>query len=213
MGSGRDGKGEIFLKKVIGYIFSRSLLAGCSIEDIARDFYLSEKEAKTIIKEMQKKGLVKPGKRLELTDKARKMIKVVLTGGVFDIIHRGHIYTLSKAKELGDVLIVTVARDKIVKKIRGRPAINPEHHRAELVSSIKYVDAALLASEDDPLGALYYVKPDIVAIGYDQKHDEAEIERKAAEKGIKLVVKRLDSPFPNLKSTKIKKEKTAMHSL
>ncbi len=161
---------------------------------------------------MKEKGLIKTNRDIVLTPEGRKKITVVLTGGVFDIIHRGHIYTLSKAKALGDVLVVVVARDRIVEKLRGKSAMNSERDRAELVNSIKYVDAALLGSEEDPLGAMYVVKPDIIAIGYDQKHDEREIETKALERGLKVRVKRLDSPIPDMKSTKIKKERDAIES-
>ena len=205
-------KGEQFIKRVLGFIFSRSLQNECKKENICEAFNLSDFEADSVLNELKEKGLIRINQGIVLTKEGRKKITVVLTGGVFDIIHRGHIYTLSKAKALGDVLVVVVARDKIVEKIRGKPAMNSERDRAELVSSIKYVDAALLGSEDDPLGAMYVVKPDIIAIGYDQKHDEKEIEMKALERGINVKVKRLDSPIPDMKSTKIKKERDAIES-
>jgi cytidyltransferase-like protein len=149
---------------------------------------------------------------LSLTPDGRRSIKVILAGGVFDIIHSGHIYTLEKAKSLGDALVVSVARDKIVKELRGKPPMNPETERARLVQSIKYVDAAILSSETDPLGAIREVRPDIVAVGYDQKHDEEEIITRAKESGLKVIVTRLDSPVPGIKSTKIKRDRRAMRS-
>jgi cytidyltransferase-like protein len=205
-------KGEHFIKRVLGFIFSRSLQDRCRKEDILEAFNLSDFEADSVLSELKEKGLIKTNRDIVLTPEGRKKITVVLTGGVFDIIHRGHIYTLSKAKALGDVLVVVVARDRIVEKLRGKSAMNSERDRAELVNSIKYVDAALLGSEEDPLGAMYVVKPDIIAIGYDQKHDEREIETKALERGLKVRVKRLDSPIPDMKSTKIKKERDAIES-
>jgi len=205
-------KGEDFIKKVLGFIFSRSLQDKCKREDIREAFNLTEFEANSLIDELKVEGLIEENQGIILTVEGRKKITVVLTGGVFDIIHRGHVYTLSKAKTLGDVLVVVVARDKIVERIRGKPAMNSERDRAELVNSIKYVDVALLGSEDDPLGAMYVVKPDIIAIGYDQKHNEREIETKALERGLKVQVKRLDSPIPDMKSTRIKKEKDTIES-
>ncbi|MEM0117607.1 MAG: adenylyltransferase/cytidyltransferase family protein [Conexivisphaerales archaeon] len=203
---------EAFIKRVLGFIFATSLQRNCKLQDIADSFYLSKGEAEQLISQLKDEGLIKMNDAITLTEDGRKRIKVVLTGGVFDIIHRGHIYTLSKAKELGDVLVVVVARDKIVQKLRGKPALNSEKDRAELVRSIRYVDAAVLGSEEDPLGAMYSVRPDVIAIGYDQKHDEREIETKANQNGMKVQVKRLDSPVPNMKSTDIKQKKEAMES-
>lgn len=201
-------------KKILSIIFSCSLSGVCTEDILAEELNFSKERVSEMIKELSARGLisVKEGK-LFLTEDGRRSIKVVMTGGVFDIIHRGHIYTLKKAKSLGDVLVVSVARDKIVRKLRGELPMNSESDRAELVRSIRYVDAAVLGSEEDPLGAMYDVKPDIVAIGYDQKHDESEIKQKAEEKGMKLVVVRLDSPLPDMKTTKIKEQKDVMNSL
>lgn len=138
--------------------------------------------------------------------RGREQIKVVLAGGVFDIIHPGHDYFLKEAKALGDLLVVSVARDKTVLRFRGRKAMHEEGIRLELVSSIRYVDCAILGSETDIFNTVLRVRPDVIALGYDQKHDELELKRRAQEAGLKLEVLRLDSPFPGMKSSEIKRK-------
>lgn len=104
----------------------------------------------------------------------------VLVGGVFEIIHPGHLFLLRKAKELGRVVVV-VARDSTVVKLKGRMPVVPEEQRLEVVRSIKYVDEAHLGS--DPLdieGTLRKHKPDIVLLGPDQSMIE-ELVRRAVE--------------------------------
>lgn len=92
----------------------------------------------------------------------------VLVGGVFEILHPGHIYLLKKAKEYGEVIVV-VARDKTIKKLKGREPIIPEAQRLEVIRSLKYVDEAILGDEDLNLkGVIETVKPDIILLGPDQ---------------------------------------------
>jgi len=105
---------------------------------------------------------------LRMTDKGRKLIRVGLIGGVFDILHVGHIETLKVAKEKVDVLVVVIARNKTVRKFKGRDVVMDENDRLRLVSSIKYVDLAILGSEEDFMEPVLRVDPDIIFLGYDQ---------------------------------------------
>ncbi|MCP8307739.1 MAG: FAD synthase [archaeon] len=130
-------------------------------------------------------------------------MKVVLTGGVFDIIHPGHIFTLSSAKNLGDVLVVIVARDKTVTKNKGRSPFNNEEQRLELVNSLKIVDAAILGSEGNIFESVMKVMPDVIALGYDQKHNESELEKEAKRHELSLKFVRLGTKMPDIKSSKI----------
>jgi len=75
--------------------------------------------------------------------------KIVLAGGVFDIIHPGHIHTLNAAKALGDVLVVAIATDKTAKKMKKRQPLHSQELRHELVSSLSMVDVAVIGNEDD----------------------------------------------------------------
>lgn len=141
-----------------------------------------------------------------LVDKCRRHIKVVLAGGVFDVIHIGHVYTLRKAKSMGDILVVVIARDETVRRLKGSEPIHNEVQRQELVSAIRYVDLAILGDREDMMKTVELVRPDIVALGYDQAHDESYIYNESKKRGIELKVVRLDSPYPNIKSRNIKKD-------
>jgi len=87
--------------------------------------------------------------------------KIVHTNGAYDLLHAGHIYTLQKAKELGDILIVSINSDDSVRKYKGldRPILSQDE-RAILLSSIEYVDYVTIFSEDNILKTLEILKPD-----------------------------------------------------
>jgi FAD synthetase len=120
----------------------------------------------------------------------------VLASGVFDLVHYGHIHFLKEARRAGGdnaYLIVVVARDKTVKRLKGRLPILPEEQRRAIVESLKPVDEAILGSEGfDMYATLNEVKPDIVAVGYDQTDEEAAVKRVIAETGISVRVVRID---------------------
>jgi len=164
-------------------------------------------EAQEEIEQLRRLGLVAlDGESARLTPKGRKSISVVFIGGGFELIHYGHVYTISKAKGLGDVLVVSVARDSTIRKRKKREPLISEEDRVRLLSSLRQVDAAILGVEGDIYVTLQKVKPDIVALGYDQYHLEDEVKREAAKRRMKLRVVRLDSPYPNIKTTRILKE-------
>ena len=98
--------------------------------------------------------------------------KIVLAGGVFDIIHPGHINTLNAAKKLGDVLVVVVATDKTAIKMKKREPLHSAQLRQELVSSLTMVDLCIIGDEEDIFKTVDLVKPQIIALGYDQTHQE-----------------------------------------
>jgi FAD synthetase len=100
------------------------------------------------------------------TNNANK--KIVLTAGTFDLLHPGHCNTLKYAKSLGDELIVVIARDETVKKIKGRKPVIPENQRRDMVESIKPVDKAILGSLTDKLEPIIKIKPDVIVLGPDQ---------------------------------------------
>ena len=117
------------------------------------------------------------------------MVKVMATGA-FDILHLGHIYFLKEAKKLGDTLAVVVAKDSTVRKLKHEP-INPEQIRLDLIKELKIVDQAYLGHEKDIYEILKEIKPDIIALGYDQLHDEKIIEKELKIKNINAKVIRL----------------------
>ena len=99
--------------------------------------------------------------------------KIVFTNGCFDIIHVGHIRYLSKAKELGDILIVGLNSDESVKKLKGdnRP-INSFEDRAILLSSLRFVDSVIMFKEQTPDNLIKKIVPDILVKGGDYKLED-----------------------------------------
>ena len=142
-----------------------------------------------------------------LTNLGREQIKVVLVGGVFDLLHVGHIHTLKSAKLLGDVLIIVVATDSTVSGLKkNRKIYHDEKSRLELVSSIKFVDKAVIGRKKSIYDTVEFVRPDIIALGYDQIHDEIAMKKNCFDRGLNLDIVRLSSPIPELKSSLIKSE-------
>lgn len=125
----------------------------------------------------------------------------VMTQGVFDILHVGHLRYFEKARALGDELVVVVARDKTVERAKHKPVMHEEARR-ELVASLKPVDLAVLGHEDDPFKSVEDLRPDIIAIGYDQTYDPAVIERECAKRGVKVEVVRLGHYDSDLDGTR-----------
>jgi len=119
-----------------------------------------------------------------------KMIRILATG-TFDILHPGHILYLKKAKELGDELFVIVSRDTMVQH-KSKPVI-PERQRLQVVRALGVVDHAKLGSEHDMFEPLMTIKPDIVALGFDQYFDEKELQEDLEKRHIPSRVIRL--PF------------------
>ena len=153
---------------------------------------------------MVKKQLVNADKTL--TESGRDVLKVVLAGGVFDIIHPGHIYTLNAAKELGDVLVVVVATDNTAVKMKKRRPLHSQEQRQELVNSLSMVDLCLIGQEDDIFKTVNLVRPEIIALGYDQVHQEKFITEGCKKIELDAKVARLQSPIPESSSSKIQRE-------
>ena len=141
-----------------------------------------------------------------LSQLKRDSLRVVLAGGVFDIIHPGHIHTLNDAKKLGDVLVVVVATDKTAIKMKKREPLHSAELRQELVSSLNMVDLCIIGDEDDIFKTVDLVKPQIIALGYDQTHQEKFITEGCKKINLDVTVARLESPRPETSSSKIQKE-------
>ena len=132
--------------------------------------------------------------------------KIVLAGGVFDIIHPGHIHTLNAAKALGDVLVVAIATDKTAQKMKKRPPLHNQELRRELVSYLSMVDKAVIGHEDDIFETVKEIKPDIIVLGYDQTHQEKFIGDGCKRINLDVEIVRLQSPVPDLSSSEIEKK-------
>ncbi len=124
----------------------------------------------------------------------RSMLRIVLAGGVYDILHLGHLTALAEAKNYGDVLIVVVATDVTAETLKGRRPVFPEEDRRALVDSLKPVDAAILGYEDVGMGyeqVIDDVKPDIIALGYDQDSLARTITELVKRRNLKIQIVRL----------------------
>ncbi len=140
--------------------------------------------------ENERRMLTEERGRFFLSPGERKKLKVVLTGGVFDILHIGHIFTLEEAKKLGDVLVVAVAKDEMIRRKKREP-IHNQDYRKIMVSSLRAVDAAI-SGFDEAERMVEFIKPDVIVYGYDQKEflkpegiEVVKVSKKIDEKRIK----------------------------
>lgn len=170
-----------------------------------KNLKLSQEYIQSRIVNLEKNGLIDEKKSC-LTDIGRNSLRIVLAGGVFDIIHPGHIHTLNAAKALGDVLVVVIATDKTAVKMKKRIPLHNQELRKDLVNSLSMVDLALVGNEQDIFKTVDYVKPQIIALGYDQVHQEKFIIDGCQRIGLEVKVARLQSPVPEFSSSDIEKK-------
>jgi rfaE bifunctional protein nucleotidyltransferase chain/domain len=114
---------------------------------------------------------------------------VAFTNGVFDIIHKGHIFSLSAAAAEADYLVVGVNSDASVKRLKGesRP-FNEENSRAMVLASLEMVDAVTVFEEDTPLELIKKVLPDVLIKGGDYKPDEIAGSAEVRANGGRVVI-------------------------
>ena len=141
-----------------------------------------------------------------LAEVQKSSSKIVLAGGVFDIIHPGHINTLNAAKKLGDFLVVVIATDKTAVEMKKREPLHSAQLRQELVSSLSMVDLCIVGDEDNIFKTVDLVKPQIIALGYDQTHQEEFIKEGCKKINLDVSVARLESPRPETSSSSIQRE-------
>lgn len=105
--------------------------------------------------------------------------KIVLASGVFDLLHLGHVRFLEEAKKAGGAnaeLVVIIARDSTVEKMKGAKPVMSENQRRVLVESLKVVDEAVLGLEHFGIAdVIEKIKPDVIALGYDQTSMEKHV--------------------------------------
>ena len=115
--------------------------------------------------------------------------KIVFTNGVFDILHKGHIASLSEAASHGDILIIAVNTDASVKKLKGptRP-INDESALALVLASLLQTDAVILFEEDTPLELITALMPDVLVKGGDYTVEQIAGAKEVIAAGGKVVI-------------------------
>jgi FAD synthetase len=124
-----------------------------------------------------------------------------MASGVFDLLHLGHLHYFQEARKLGDELVVVVAADATVRKRKHEP-VNPQAMRLEMVSNLKVVDRAVLGREGDMFSVVEELKPDIIALGYDQEMDESWINSECARRGLSIKIVRLPKMDSDLDATR-----------
>jgi len=133
-------------------------------------------------------------------------MKKVMLFGTFDIVHMGHIHMFKEARGYGDYLITVVGRDKNVEKIKGEAPLHTDKERAEFLKHIKLIDQVMLGDSDDPYKPIKDMKPDVIALGYDQRVYVDKLEDAITQCGLSSHIVRLRPYEENrFKSSKLKK--------
>lgn len=118
----------------------------------------------------------------------------IMIFGTFDIVHRGHLNFFKQARELAKhaFLVVSIARDKNVKKIKSKKPKNSEKQRLKQVAESKSVDKAVLGGVNKYLSHIVKESPDIIALGYDQTAYVKTLKKDLKSAGLKTKVVRLN---------------------
>lgn len=150
------------------------------------------------------RSVVNPPEHYSITEGGKNNLRIVLTGGVFDIVHLGHLKTLKEAKKHGDILFVIVASDETVEANKGRKPLNNQENRVELLSHIDFVDIVMRGSSDPKkfLDIAINVKPDVIILGYDQTLSEEKLSNLLSDSGLhNTEIVKLEARIPNEKSS------------
>ncbi len=121
---------------------------------------------------------------------------IAFTNGCFDILHEGHIFSLSQAAQEADFLIVGVNSDSSTKRLKGpeRP-INHEHSRALLLASLTIIDAVVIFDEDTPFELITAVQPDVLVKGGDYTIEQIVGSKEVIAKGGRVVINPIIAGF------------------
>ena len=135
-----------------------------------------------------------------------KRVKVMAFGG-FDVLHAGHVHFLQYAKRQGDYLIVVVATDRVLKKVKRHDPYFSQEERRRLVGSLKFVDKAILGDKNNTLLPIKWERPDVIVLGYDQPKQIGDLRKELAAIGIRVKKIVRAKPFAahKHKSSKVKK--------
>lgn len=129
-------------------------------------------------------SLVQQVRRWRFLDK-----RIVFTNGVFDLLHQGHIYSLSSAAKEADILIVGMNSDSSVKRLKGKERpVNDQRSRALILASLVMVDAVVVFDEDTPLELIKAVLPDVLVKGGDYTQEQVVGSEEVIAAGGKVVI-------------------------
>jgi cytidyltransferase-like protein len=196
-------------KRIIRQLYINNLRGLSSdLSVLSRQLEMSNKTLEQFRNSLQKANSININDgNLVLTSLGRKHLSVVMTGGTYDILHVGHLFTLEQARFLGDVLVVVLATDKNVKRLKNRLPTNTLEDRVQILENVKSVDAVVKGSETDFMSTVDLIDPDIIALGYDQADEEKSLYNAVSERGhshIKII--RLQKYVPGKSTTQIKQD-------
>ncbi len=171
-------------------------------------FYLDDDQLMIALNELEENNYIEfeslgNEKSYKLNLKGRNQLKVVLTGGAYDLLHTGHIKTLKEAASFGNFLLVVVAKDSTVEGRKRKP-IHSEVQRMKLLNEVKIVDLAVVGDRTDHMAIVRETKPDIIAIGSDQDHRIKILEKQLTDEGLPgTEILRLTSNLEGLSTTEV----------
>lgn len=117
-------------------------------------------------------------------------MRIILASGVFDLLHPGHLYYLSQARQLGDRLIVVVTSDATCRRQNKKPLFS-QTDRLQLVKALSFVDEAVIGHQGKELESILDLNPDVIAIGYNQWQDIDKLGQKLSRLGWKGEILRI----------------------
>ena len=132
-------------------------------------------------------------------------MKKVLAGGVFNLVHPGHVFFLRKAKEFGDYLIVVIASNRTASITKDYPVLD-QKIRKKNVEKLGFVDKVVIGDETDFMKVVRREKPDIIVLGYDQKISERELKKMLSKEGINCEIIRIKEELEGYKTSRMIKK-------
>ncbi len=131
------------------------------------------------------------------------MMKKVMVMGTFDLLHKGHESFLRQAKKHGDYLVVLIARDKTVERLKGRKVFTPERTRQKNVMRTGIPDKVILGSLGDKYAAIEKEHPDVICLGYDQTFFTDALRTELNNRGLNTKLIRLKPFKPKVYKTSL----------
>ena len=123
-------------------------------------------------------------------------MKKVMVFGAFDILHSGHEYFFTQAKQYGEILIVVVGRDETIKKFKNRELCYSENERFKQLKDVEIVDEVVIGSLGDKYQVIVDQKPDVLVFGYDQQSFNIGIEEELKKRGLGYIeIKKIEEAF------------------
>jgi len=132
-------------------------------------------------------------------------MKKVLVGGVFNLVHPGHIFFLKKSKEFGDYLIVVVANNRTAHLTKKYPLVG-QVIRKRNIEKLGIADKVVIGDEVDFMKVVRKEKPNVIVLGYDQKINEKELRKMLTKNGIDCRVIRIKEKLKGFKTSMIIKK-------